>query len=263
MKAFFIWLALAVSFIIPSTASAAVVVSEGFGDSSYLSNCVTDRYAPTSVGSVGGELALTVSGGPRAAGFGSAFYATQGIKCAAPAGIIKASVDIFADSAWLALAGSRRGGFWAAGEDSDDEISAYPIMEVYSTGGQLRLQNWNLTGAFVGGAVLTVDTWHRLTMEIDVVNDDINYYLGNALVGSYDANGTTSFRDVMFQNINPCSTSDLACTQTVRFDDLVLETADRGNNVPEPSTLALASLSLMGLGFIGRRRQRTAAPLAS
>ena len=262
-KVFFSSLALIASCAVP--AMAAVVTSINFSSPIVTSatqapgTFYTDRYAPNDFAVVGGELLVTVSGADSASNrpgaFSSAFYNTQGRKYDLDPRVTMIEADLFLDSAW-ASSGQREAGLWGTAFNATNDISFYPIIE-YANG---AFRGWNGVNGYIGLGSGNTGGFNTLGIELDTALNQWNYLINHVVAGSVGAAGSVYLGNVIFQAHNNYSLNQQG-TKQVRWDNF-LASDGRGNNVPEPGTLALASLSLIGLCFMNRRRQRIVAPVA-
>src|SRR5690606_22611936 len=137
----------------------------------------------------------------RPAGFGSAFYDTQGRKFDTP-GATSMSIDLYIPSDWAAT-GRRMAGFWATGFNAVDAVSLYPIVEFSSLDGRPRFRGWNSSdGTWVDMGLPTgfaYDTWHTITMEF--VGSQFVYTVGD-LTLSVPGGDTVVLGNVILQGHN-------------------------------------------------------------
>jgi hypothetical protein len=124
----------------------------------------------------------------------------------------------------------------------------YPILE-FAADGSPRFQGWD-GGAFVNyglPSLFAYDAWHKLGITLDTSLDMFSYFLDDQLLGSVDAFGSVAIDNVILQGYNKFQQDD--GSYDILWRNLVV---GPDNNVPEPSSLALALLA--GFGLIASRR---------
>lgn len=213
----------------------------------------TDRYAPAgfATANFGGDnrlaLILSATAGPdgRPAAYSSSFYNTQGRKIDTAPGTGFASVQMYIASNF-ASDPNRVGGIWATGDAVRD---IYPILE-FANG---KFQGWDSTGAGAWTILglptgFTTDSWHTLSMALNLSTNMIDYAVDGQGLGSVSADGILSFANIILQGINP------GINRTLYFDNLATGAA------PEPTPLPAALVlfgSVLGCGgLLMHRRQR-------
>lgn len=171
----------------------------------------TDRYAPNGFtnATFGGNLRLkhTIAAsdceGCRPGGFNTAFYNTQGRKYDIT-GAKAMTIQVYIPSDW-ATTGRRMAGFWGSATNGiTPAITAYPILEFTSDGGNPRFRGWN-NGPWVDmglPAGFAYDQWY--TLGIAISGSNIIYTVGN-LEAVVPGLGSADLANVILQGHNTLS----------------------------------------------------------
>ena len=214
----------------------------------------TDRYAPA--GFTGGvtyggrtdTLEVTIAGsdfqGP------GSFFNTQGRKLDLAPGTTSQNIDLFIDPSYLGTrSDARLAGFWATGFDTNDTVSAYPIIELARINQALVFRGWdNATGTFTNMGLpsgFATNTWQTLNISLDTGTDMFTYTVGNLSMTSA-AFGTTELGNVILQGHNYGGGGNTQIHWS-------------GGAVPEPATWAMMIMGFGGIGSLIRRRRSTVA----
>jgi len=239
----------------------------------------TDRYAPNSfsnVGSYQGDnnvLGIGISNADgyanRPAAYQSTFYNTQGMGytiTGSSGDTLQA--DLYVPNSWNdPTLGARRTGMWGVMTNGSPTITGYPII---------GFTNNDLTGdGFVGFRVWndTLGQWVNLTgspdavkynawnkLAINFTGTDYQYFVnGNFAFDIGAAPGTSNFSEVIMQAYN---FDDPTLTGSPVANDYTAYWANdpaAGSAVPEPASLSLLSVGLLGVLAVRRRRIGTAA----
>lgn len=261
MKKFFGILA-AVMMLATSVAQAGVIQTVDFsgpvatGSSQAPNVWYTDRYAPAGFQVSGSQLHLTVdetgAAANRGGAYSSTFYDTQGRKYDLQPEVTAVSVDMYIAQEF-ASANQRIGGLWGTAFTASDMIAGvYPILEFASDGGVARFQGWDAATGWKNYGLpsgFSYDTMYTLGFAL---NDGmVDYLLNGELLGSVNAFGGEYLGNAMLQGINKFQVGGDFDSRTIVFDNLVAS-----NSVPEPASLALASLACAGVFFVRRRNDK-------
>lgn len=237
------------------TSAQAMVVSLSFDSVHDTAGWVQDRYAPQVFASgveAKGRVGVLHHGvreagfqANRPGGFAGDFYNYQGMKYGlnSPAGwFVSTSIDLYVDSSWNA---GTRAGFWGVMNNGN---LTYPIIE-YVVGGESEFTGFRWWQSYVGwtnGISVTQNAWYNLRIERD--NQNINFYVGNDHLGVVDNLGGTALKEVILNVHNQGNAGEY----DVYWDNLSM------TSVPEPGTIALFCLGLVGVAGAAYRRRRRA-----
>lgn len=194
-------------------------------DSGNLNNWIVDREAPADFSIINNELVMTVEGTGSLTGFG----ATKGMKLDIGKSTYL-SIDMFIDSAWTG--DERYGGLWANLFGSSDTNTGWPIIEFK---GQEGVKAWDNTGWQASNTNYNIGEFNNF--KIEITNIGVEYSLNDNLIYTDSVVDASYFTHVLLNA--KYEGNDFV----VKYDNLVFETID----VPEPSTLAIFALSIMGL----------------
>lgn len=229
-------------------------VSVSFDSTTDTDDWYTDRYAPAVFESgvdFGGRTGVLRHGvreadneQNRPAGFNVPFYNYQGKKydLNSPEGwFVSTSIDMYVDSSWLPGA---RAGFWTTMNNGN---LTYPIIEyvVGGTGEFTGFRWWQSYQGWTDGLAVAADSWYNLRIERDSQN--ISFFIDNANIGVVENLGATGLSNVILNVHN----QGIAGNYDVHYDNLSM------NAVPEPGTIALLGLGLIGVAggaYIRRRK---------
>ena len=210
----------------------------------------TDRYAPAGFASQatdpnGGTNRLQLSiNAADAQTVGNNFYNTQGRKFDLEAGTKSVTIDLFVHQKWASI-NKRMAGFWGTGVDVNGDVSSYPI--ILFENGSFKVWDSN-TGIYDDLGLPTgfnFGTYQTLTYSLS--GSQIFYNIGD-LTGSFDANGTVSFSNVILQGYN----TPAGDTYSIYWDNL-------NSAVPEPATWAMM---IGGFALAGAAMRRKKAVVA-
>ena len=172
-----------------------------------------DRYAPASfeMFDFSGENVIKHSidgvndGSANRGAQSGSFYNTQGRKYDLGVGATKLYADIYIPADFET--NHRRAGLWGTVVDLNDNITAYPILSFRNVDGMSPtfsyyssdLQDWvDLSTS------ITYDAWYSLEIVLDLADQEFEYYINGALVGSDAASfgNTTHAQNMILQAYN-------------------------------------------------------------
>ncbi len=247
-----------VIFVFASLAPAAELMPDFAG---VPTGWVTDRYQPNvfaNVGNFAGRdnvLGITTTAdeslGSRPGPFQSTFYNTQGMQYALTGGAGDSlSADLWVPEEWRSEAnGSRRTDMWGVMTDGS-LVTDYPIIGFTNYGGTPTFRVWDDIAWVNLSDPIQYGSWNRLSLLF--TGASYEYYVNGNL--AYTDNtlgaGTTGFSATIMQIYNlgdPAFPNAVVNDYSAHWDNV--------GDVPEPATLSLAGLSLMGLGIWHRRKK--------
>lgn len=218
---------------------------------------VTDRYQPNSFSNVGtyqgrnDVLGIGISSAQNSANRGGqsgTFYNTQGMQHAITGGAGSSlSADLFVNQSWgSSVNGNVRTDMWGVMTDGA-AVSDYPIIGFTNYGGAARYRVWDDTGWHDLATAVAYDAW--TSFQILFTGTSYDYFINGASVYSDTAiGGSTGFSAVIMQAYNfadPAIASPVLADYTAHWSNA---------QVPEPATLALLGIAIVGLGATRRRK---------
>lgn len=250
-----------------SAAASAAPIMPDF--STVPAGWTTDRYDPASFSNVGtfqgrnNVLGIGIDASTnlanRAPGYQSMFYNTQGKAHVATGGVGSVlAADLYIPEEWRDAAnGHVRTDLWAVATTAANAVSAYGIIGFTNYGGTARLRvfDGDLAGGwFDVGTPVDFNDWTSLAVEF--TGSALEFSVNGALVYT-DATigGTTGFGSVIMQAYNfadPAIAGANPLAYTANWSNTMAA------EVPEPGTLALFGLGMLGFGALRRKAKRAA-----
>jgi hypothetical protein len=258
-----IFAAAAALTMLAGAAQATTITFDTAGDAALGT---VDRYAPGTFQSgvtYGGrtgvleEGTLVVDGAlNRPAGFGAAFYNTQGKFFATDPGSDFLTIDLYSDPSFGGTGTQRLAGFWGVGIDATNAVSAYGIVELIRENGNLTFRGWDNAGAgswFNMGlpSSFSAGTWN--TLRVGISGGQLQYSVNNELTALSGGFGTTSFSGAIVQVHN----NEAGIAYNAHWDNFT------GGAVPEPATWAMMLVGFGGMGAVLRSNRRRRGMLAA
>lgn len=189
----------AVPFILSQEASAVAGYNYS-GINLVPGNWVPDRAAPSggyTVDVVNSRVLLTVNQNLSSS---DPFKKTEGVSTSVAAGTTSLTGSFFIANDW-ATKSNLRVGLWGV---TDAPVS-WPIVEyAANVGGYTGWRVWNtVDGGWINVAAPTnVGGTNTVEVLLNTVQNKFNFYVNNTNVGSYGANGTQSFTNVILNSYN-------------------------------------------------------------
>lgn len=247
-------------FSVVTLSAAANQLMPSFSD---LSAWGPDRYAPNEFVNVGVfegrsdvvRIGIDEAQGTanRPGGLSSDFYNTQGrfvTVVGAPGDHL--SADLFIDTAWRDESnGSVRSDMWAL-IGSEPGQAAYPIIGFTNYGGTARYRYWDASVGWVNlSEAVVFGGWTTFTIHYNDDGKTVDYFINGSNVGTISiiaAAQGAGINRIFLQAYNYHGTN--FNPQAVQTNYEVHWANTVGSPVPEPGTMLLTSLSLLGLALL-------------
>lgn len=185
------------------------------------SDWTVDRATPSggwAVDTANGRVILNVN--QAHANTSAPFYQTEGVSKALPAGTDSIKADLYVGTDWNTKP-SLRAGLWGVAQDSGNTGPSYPIIEYANIGGYTGWRVWNANDGSWNNVSATTNIGGQNTVEIvsNFNTGNYDFYVNNAQVYSYSADGYTTFTNMIFNNYN-AATGDTAGNYTVIWKNI-------------------------------------------